>query len=303
MEQKLSTLDYLYMVKKGQIAQGLKLGVFDLDEHIRFKHGQFNIIIGHANVGKTTVALYLMMLYSIKLKLKWWVFSIENSRNNLFRKLIEFYICKPIQLMTDYEIEYAYDFINQHFLIADAEKLYTYKDIIETIRIGHDLEKFDGCLIDPYNALVRDSSLLRSVGSHEYDYQVASEFRLLCKEKNITLYLNCHCVTDALRKVHPSGHEYQGLPMPPNMADVEGGGKWGNRADDAFTFHRYVHHPHDWMVSEIHVRKVKETETGGKPTSFDNPIKMRMVRNNCGFEIGGVNPIPPTEEQNTVLKL
>lgn len=298
----MDTLEYLHKAKRGQIAQGMKLGISDLDSFMRFKRGQFNIIIGHANVGKTTVALYIMMLYSVKLGLKWWVFSIENSRNGLFRKLIEFYLSKPIQLMTDYEIEFALDFVQKHFAIADAEKLYTYKDIIESIKVGYDLEKFDGCLIDPYNALVRDSNLLRSVGSHEYDYQVASEFRLLCKQKNITLYLNCHCATEALRKVHPKDHEYANLPMPPNMADVEGGGKWGNRADDLFTFHRYVHHSHDWMVSEIHVRKVKEVESGGKPTSYDNPIKMRMVKNNCGFEIGGINPLD-WKEENTKLAI
>ena len=291
-----TTLDYLYKVKRGQIAQGLKLGVFDLDEWFRFKQGQFNVIIGHANVGKTTVALYLMMLYSMKLGLKWWVFSIENSKGSLYRKLVEFYLSKPIQLMTDQEIEFSYNFVNKHFAIADAERLYTYKEIIDSIRIGYDLEKFDGVLIDPYNALIKDSKLLRSVGSHEYDYQVATEFRLLCKEKNLTMYLNCHCVTEALRKVHPSKHEYEGLPMPPNMADVEGGGKWGNRADDVFTFHRYVSSPHDWMISEIHVRKVKDVESGGRPTPYNKPIRMKMVKNNCGFEIGGQNPIEQTVE-------
>ena len=47
------------------------------------------------------------------------------------------------------------------------------------------------------------------------------------------------------------------------MADVEGGGKWGNRADDVISIHRYTQHPTRWMVSDIHVVKVKETETGG----------------------------------------
>lgn len=298
-----TTLDYLYKVKRGQIAQGLKLGVFDLDEHIRFKAGQFNIIMGHANVGKTTVALYLMMLYSIKLGLKWWVFSIENSRGSLYRKLVEFYLCKPIQLMTDQEIEFSYNFVNKHFAIADAERLYTYKEIIDSIRIGYDIDKFDGVLIDPYNALTKDKTLLKGVGSHEYDYQVATEFRLLCKEKNITMYLNCHCVTEALRKVHPRDHEYEGLPMPPNMADIEGGGKWGNRADDVLCFHRYVSSPHDWMISEIHVKKVKEVETGGRPTSHDSPIRMKMIKNNCGFELSGVNPLEKTINKDTQDKI
>ena len=77
--------------------------------------------------------------------------------------------------------------------------------------------------------------------------------------------------------------------MPPSLADVEGGGKWGNRADDVFTIHRYIQHPTEWMYSEIHVRKIKEVETGGRPTALDQPIKLRMTRNNVGFEFAGVD--------------
>jgi hypothetical protein len=35
------------------------------------------------------------------------------------------------------------------------------------------------------------------------------------------------------------------------------------------------------------VRKVKEVETGGKPTSLDEPIKLKSMINNVGFEIDG----------------
>ena len=107
--------------------------------------------------------------------------------------------------------------------------------------------------------------------------------RLFCKENQISIWLNTHAVTEALRRTHQKEHEYNGLPVPPNMADVEGGGKWGNRADDVFTIHRYTQHPTDWMISEIHIRKVKEVETGGRPTSIDSPIKLRMMPNNIGF--------------------
>jgi hypothetical protein len=71
------------------------------------------------------------------------------------------------------------------------------------------------------------------------------------------------------------------------MADVEGGGKWGNRADDVITIHRYTQHSLDWMYSELHVRKVKEVETGGRPTPIDNPIRLRMKQDNVGFLLNG----------------
>ena len=47
------------------------------------------------------------------------------------------------------------------------------------------------------------------------------------------------------------GHEYENLPQPLGLASVEGGGKWGNRADDVICIHRYTSHPTDWMFSHL----------------------------------------------------
>ena len=46
------SLQYLLDVRDGKIKQGLGLDCF-LDEHLRFKPKQLNIILGHDNVGKT----------------------------------------------------------------------------------------------------------------------------------------------------------------------------------------------------------------------------------------------------------
>ena len=43
------------------------------------------------------------------------------------------------------------------------------------------------------------------------------------------------------------------------------------------------------MVSLVHVRKVKETETGGRPTNIDDPIRLRAIVNNVGFSINGIS--------------
>jgi hypothetical protein len=45
------SLQYLLDVRDGKIKQGLGLDCF-LDEHLRFKPKQLNIILGHDNVGK-----------------------------------------------------------------------------------------------------------------------------------------------------------------------------------------------------------------------------------------------------------
>ena len=71
--------------------------------------------------------------------------------------------------------------------------------------------------------------------------------------------------------------------MPLNMASVEGGGKWGNRCDDLICIHRYTSHPTDWIYSNLYILKIKEMETGGRCTPFDEPIKLKMLLNNIGF--------------------
>lgn len=280
-------------VKYGRVKEGLKLDIDEIDEFLRFKPANFNVIIGHANVGKTTVILYLMTLYTIKHGINWLIFSSENTDYSMARKILEFKKGKPIQKMKDDEIEYGLAWVFKHFRIINVDKVYTYKTLMAEAKEIKQTFDYKGFLIDPYNSLAKDKDLIKSVGSHEYDYEVSSDMRLFCKENDVSIWLNTHAVTEALRRVHPKyedkkeQHKYAGLPIPPNMADVEGGGKWGNRADDVITIHRYTQHSLDWMYSELHVRKVKEVETGGRPTPIDNPIRLRMKQDNVGFLLNG----------------
>lgn len=276
-------------IKEGRVALGLGLGIPEVDEFLRWKPNSFDIVVGHANVGKTTVITYLMTAFAMKHNLKWLIFSSENTPQSIARKVIEFYKGKNLMDMSDSEMEDGLRWTNEHFQILDITKLYTARQLLTEAKLIKEKFNYDGMLIDPYNSLVKDSSLMKSVGSHEYDYQIASEMRMFCKEQKVSIWLNAHAVTEALRRVHPRGHEYEGHIVPPSMADVEGGGKWGNRADQVLSIHRMTSHPNEWMISEIHVKKVKEVETGGKPTSIDEPLKFRMNKGASGFTFGGID--------------
>ena len=274
-------------IKYGRVKEGLKMGIPDIDEYIRFKSGGFNLLIGHANVGKTTIITYLFTVWAIKHDLKFLIWSSENSSQGLVRKIIEFKMGVPIQEASDERINKAVKWCDTHFKIIEVEDLVTYKQLLKQAGEVKDAWNYDALLIDPYNSLAKDTQLMRGVGSHEYDYQVASEFRLFAKKRNIAVYLNAHGVTDSLRRVHPKGHEYEELPQPLGLAGVEGGGKWGNRSDDVICIHRYTGSATDWMYSHLHVLKVKETETGGRCTPHNEPIRLRMSKNNVGFEFMG----------------
>ena len=81
-------------IRSGKTKEGLKLNIPAIDEYIRFKHSNFNVILGHANVGKTTVILYLMLLYTKRFNLRWLIFSSENEPYSILRKLVEFFRSK-----------------------------------------------------------------------------------------------------------------------------------------------------------------------------------------------------------------
>ena len=274
-------------IKFGRVKEGLGIGIPEIDEYIRNKQGNFNLLIGHANVGKTTVICYLLTVYAIKHNLNILIWSSENTPQSIVRKINEFKMGLPIHTASEKDIAEAIVWCDKHFKIIDVEDLYTYKDLLKEATAVKDAWDYDGLLIDPYNSLAKDHQLLRAVGSHEYDYQVSSEFRLFAKKKNVTVFLNAHGVTESLRRTHPKGHEYENLPMPLGLAGVEGGGKWGNRADDVLCIHRYTSHPNEWMYSHLHILKVKENETGGRCTPFEQPISLRMSINNVGFEFMG----------------
>jgi len=282
-------LDKIKQVRAGTLKEGLKLDIPEIDEHFRFKLNNFDVILGHANTGKTTIVLYMMLMYSVKHNLRWLVFSAENEPYTLIKKLIEFLEGKVINKIDEKSFKKRSDWINLHFKFIDPNELYSFKNILDLATAIKKAWEYQGLMIDPYNSMIKDKEFSKGLNGHEYDYLATSQMRIFCKKNNITIWLNTHASTDALRKKHGERHEYFGHPIPPMASDVEGGGKFVNRCDNFVVVHRYFQHPTEWMYSLIHVRKIKDVDTGGRPTPIDSPIRLKSVINNVGFEISGKN--------------
>ena len=230
-----------------------------------------------------------MLLYSVKHKLRWLIYSSENEAYTIIRKLVEFLTGLPINKIEDDVFLEKTKWIDKYFKIIDPNTLYTYKSLLN---LGQEIKKawdYQGFMIDPYNSLMIDKTQLKGISKHDYDYEASSAFRVFCKTNNITILLCMHAATEALRKLHPANHEYSGHPVAPWGSDAEGGGKHINRSDSFLVFHRYTQHPTDWMYSMLHVRKIKDIDSGGRPTSIDSPVMMRSVPNNVGFTLNGNN--------------
>ena len=263
----------------GEIQIGLDTGNKELDKHFRYKK-DFTIINGHSNVGKTTLAMYLMVNASIRHGWKWVIYSSENRTASIKMKLLQFLVDRPIGAIDYQTMRMAYSWIEEHFVIINNKEVVSYADLIvyAEIMIAND-EQFDGFFIDPYNSL-RITISNNNIGVHQYHYEAASEFLTFTTAHDKAVWLNTHAVTEAQRRKGTDG-----LPMAPYAEDTEGGGLFVNRSDNFLTFHRKIQHedPEVRRTMEFHVRKIRETETGGGPTPLINPVMFKMNTSNTGF--------------------
>jgi len=274
---------YLNSLRDGTLGEGLDIGC-ELDIHLRFKEGKLNVMMGQANVGKTDFILWYFVALSKRHKIRWLVFSSENSIGSLKRKIIQFKTGLELTNIDEKTYNDANAWLNTKFSFVDTDHLYAIGDLLEIFKKEKDT--YDAMVIDPYNSLKKN---LQDTNAHEYDYEMATLLRIFCNKHQKTCYIIAHAVTESLRKTHKDTHQYANLPIPPNASDIEGGGKWVNRADDFIVIHRYVQSRTDWMDTHIHVRKVKETETGGKPTFIDEPVVLKRMYEK--FLVKGIDPL------------
>ena len=263
---------------QGKIQIGLDTGDLDLDKNFRYKK-EFVIINGHSNVGKTTAALYLIVNSAIRHDWKWILYSSENRTASIKMQLMQFAGDRKVEDMSYSQRKTAYKWVKDHFTIISNNQVYSYSDIILFMEKIKRQQNVDGIFVDPYNSLKLDMKG-SNIGTHDYHYEAASAFLTFSKAEDVAVWLNMHAFTEAQRRKGPDG-----LPVAPYAEDTEGGGKFVNRADCFLTLHRKVQSPDHNIrkMSELHVRKVRETETGGYPTPLDEPYRMSMNLSHTGF--------------------
>ena len=256
---------------EGKIQLGLTTGSDYVDKHWRFKKN-FTIINGHSNVGKTTFLLFLLVTSARLHGWKWLIYTSENRTASVKVKLMQFLMDEEVNRMS-YEVrKIAFEWVNDHFIFINNDKVLSYFDLIvycEKMRKQHHI---DGFFIDPYNSLRVDLTS-QAKGVHQYHYEAASEFLTYATSSQMALYLNTHAVTEAQRM-----KDRDGYPIPPYAEQTEGGGLFVNRSDDFLTVHRVIQHEDPAMrrTTQLHVRKVRETETGSQPTPIYEPLSFEM---------------------------
>lgn len=290
---------YLESVIDGTLVVGKTTGSMVLDEHFVWKEADFIMTNGLDNVGKTEMVWWLALLSAMYHGEKWSIFSSENTTGAFMRRMIQLYWGKPLRgqyCMSRDQYLVAKKFIESHFFpIKAQEQLYNYKDIINLNKIAAARFGIRRGMIDPYNSLKIDLSGFSKLNTHEYHYEAISELKSYGQQNGFGWVLNNHAVTSAIRQ-RDADRKYA---VAPRKEDTEGGGKFGNKADTFITFHRLTNHPTEWMNVEVHVRKIKDTETGGRPTPIDAPVRFKRYKGGyayCELLPEGSPGLDPVEE-------
>lgn len=271
-----SALKYLLDYKDGKIKQGLGLDCM-MDEYLRFKPKQLNIILGHDNVGKTYWINWYFLALALKHDLKFVIWSGENQHGQVLRDMVQMYAGKPFKELSHAQISTYSAIIEQYFYFVDNTKLYKPNELLDIFA------KTDAhaCLIDPFTGLDRQMG-------YEANYRFLNEARQFVNDTKKTIYINTHPNTESGRTTNlfSEKHEWHGHLKPPLKDGIEGGKAFLNRCDDMFVIHRLVKHETMKYYTMISVEKIKDMETGGKHTALNDYI-LCEYNNGLGFRIQG----------------
>ena len=289
IESKNNITKYLEDYHSGKITLGKDTGLVKLDDSLRFKDTQLTIINGLDNVGKTIWMLWYFLCLSTKHNLKWTIYSGENKSGQLTRQLIQFLTGKRLTDLTLDEV-FRYELeISNWFTFIDNTNFYKLEDLL---KLFEDTDS-DGCLIDPFTGLNRGFN-------HSDNYDFLNKSRDFTNKTSKSLYVNTHVVSEAARRVYSDTHQLAGYPFPPSKSQSEGGQPFGNRTDDFITIHRLVGHPTMNYKTQIYIRKIKDTETGGMVTPIDEPLEFEF-NGGLGFTLDGQNILNQTKQDDLRL--
>lgn len=242
----------------------------ELDDYFRWKKGEVNAFVGHANHGKTTLVLQMMLTKSVYDGWKWGIFSPENyPAADFYDDLIEMHVGKWLDKMSEYEYSQAAHFIDKHIFYVYPDDGHDIHSINEKFRYLVLKKGVDGVLVDPFNQLDHIQK------PYQREDQYLSE---TFKDVKRFALLNCISYNIIAHPVKQQKEQDKSLP-PVDMYDVSGGAMWANKMDNIVSYYRPNHHINKTSPEvTIYVQKIKRRRTGGKPGQCDMRMNWEIKR-------------------------
>jgi twinkle protein len=254
-----------------------------VDQYFRWKKGDINLFTGYGNHGKTTFAIQMMLIKSMYAGWKWAIFSPENyPANDFYDDIVEMYVGKWLDNMTEEEYVNACWFIDKHIFYVYPEDEHDITSIHEKFRYLILKKGVDGVMIDPFNQL--DKTQRPYERDDQYLSVVLKDIKRFALLNNVVYNIVTH-------PVKPQREQDKSLPVV-DMYDIAGGAMWGNKCDQILSYYRPQYHvDKNSPEVEIHIQKVKRKRTGGQLGSF--PLNFVWSKKRFCYPIDSSMPCDP----------
>lgn len=258
-------LDDIFDSMLENFRRGIKLApttrFTEMDEYFRWKKGDITLCTGYGNHGKSFFMIQMMLIKSIWDGWKWAIFSPENfPANDFYDDIIEMYVGKWLDDMTEQEYIDACLFIDLHFFYVYPDNEHDINSIHEKFRHLVLKKGIDGVMVDPFNQL--DSNQKAYQREDQYLSEILKDVKRFALLNNVVYVIVAH-------PKNPSHTHGQPLPIVDNY-DIAGGAMWGNKCDQILSYYRPLFHENKNSPEvTVYVQKLKRKRTGGKLGQFD----------------------------------
>ncbi len=268
------------------VERGVTTGWPSLDNNFLVKAGEFTVVTGIPNSGKSN---FIDALCVNLAKHHGWSFAVFSPENQPIEdhvsRIAEKYTAKPFadgqqQRMTHEELSHACEWISEHFhwILPEDDSDWSIDQILTKTQALVYQHGVRGLVIDPWNEIEH---------SHTGEQETVYISRAL---KRIRQF-GRRCGVHVFVVVHPSKLQKDGsgnYPVP-TLYDCAGSAHWRNKADNGLVVWRDFSNPHNIAV-DIHVQKIRFRQNGklGKVSLSFNRVTATYHENNRAF-----HEIPP----------
>jgi twinkle protein len=234
-----SFLDDVLMTYRGQGPQPLSTGFPEFDKAFRVIPGQFVVITGIPNHGKSRfldqVAVQMSRLHGWS----WGVFSPETGSAQHIADLCEIVAERPFHSgpsdrMSEGDLQSALAWTRSHVCFIDSrEHTPTLDWVLEKARAAVLRHGIQGLIIDPYNEL--EAGRPPQMTETEFVSQLISKCKRFAKVHDVTVFMVAHPtkLNGNFGRRDDDGKE----PMP-GLYDIAGSAHWRNKADAGLVVYR-----------------------------------------------------------------
>ena len=249
-------IDHLY---QHGFEKGVETGWVNLDCFYTVRPGEFTVVTGIPNSGKSNFVDDLCVSLS---QLHGWNFAIFSPENqpveDHMSRIIEKWAAQPFNdgptpRMTRETLDSAKRCVNTHFtwILPDEDTDWSVASILERAKALVFRHGIRGLVIDPWNEL--EHSRPANLSETEYVSQQLKRVRQFGRKHGVHVWIVAH--PQKLYKDKDGGY-----PVP-TMYDISGSAHWRNKADNGLCVWRDLAEPNDTRV-EIHVQKIRFRQIG-----------------------------------------